>query len=178
MKRYFLYLLVILSVTSLYAQQKAQYKVKSGEIIYEISYPSDPKTKNKDVVYFKDYGRVEVYKSIRKNGDFVIKRENGKVYSVDTIHKDSFKSDLDSNRLNLSALEYFIKVEGAKKIGSDEILGLPCDIWESKKIKVCLYKEVALKVEIKKKDFTINRKAISAKFDIKIPEEKFALPKY
>ncbi len=67
---------------------------------------------------------------------------------------------------------------GGKKIGTDNVLGYPCDVWEIMGSKQCVYKGVALRVETDVMGIKQTEMATKAAFDIDIDESSFKLPDF
>lgn len=71
-----------------------------------------------------------------------------------------------------------LKAMGGEKIGNENILGKPCDIWEVKQMgtKIWVWKGVTLKSVTNMMGFTMIREAKSFEADASVPPEKLSLP--
>ena len=71
-----------------------------------------------------------------------------------------------------------LKKMGAKKTGTDKVLGFTCEVWDLKSIKQCIYKGVTLKTTTNFMGLKTQEVATKAEFDISIPKESFKLPNF
>ncbi len=183
--------------TTLQAEAK-RYEVKSGIVEYKIEgggslFGFSTKTEGKTKLYFKEWGNVELRETDEKSETMgqiekdhsITKIDHGTVYSVNKEDKTIVKSDMsmlkqmDKEGKNLSVVgKDMMKQMGGKKTGSEKILGYPCEIWEVMGSKIWIYKGVPLKTEANIMGIKHLEIATSAKFGVKIPDEKFKLPNY
>jgi hypothetical protein len=82
------------------------------------------------------------------------------------------------NRDMVGMGEKMLKKMGGKKIGTKKILGYKCDMWKMPTITECLYKGVPLMITSNIMGVKQKTIAIEAKFDIKIDNSQFQLPKF
>jgi len=71
-----------------------------------------------------------------------------------------------------------LKQMGGKKIGTGEVAGKSCDIWEIESIgtKAWIWNAITLKAEINMMGMTIIMTAKSVKANVSVPEEKLKIP--
>ncbi len=183
-----------------------RYDVKSGMVTYKItikgkvmgSTVSGSGTEN---LYFKNWGAVELVeeqstkttkikffgkeKTEIQSTHTIAKLDNGKSYHVDfdkaTIYlrRDPAmefmkNTNTDVGNAGMSMLESM----GGKKIGEENFLGYPCEIWDAMGTKQWIYKGVSLKLESKIMGITTIKEATSAKFNISVAEKYFQLPDF
>ena len=67
---------------------------------------------------------------------------------------------------------------GAKNLGSEEILGYKCDVWQLGEDKIWVYNSVPLKLISKSLGLVQIQEAKLAVFNIIIKDDKFKLPAY
>lgn len=67
---------------------------------------------------------------------------------------------------------------GAKKIGSEAILGYKCDIWQLGEDKIWIYNSVPLKFVSKSLGLVQIQEAKLAVFNVDIKDDKFKLPPF
>jgi len=197
---------VLLLVLSLFttinaAEQFKQYKFKSGMVFYDVKTSSFDEKLNSHVegiarLIFDNWGLKELKEedvSEVQAGDFNDTRsrhtlflvDKGTVFSVDFDEKKIYKSrdkDLDlaiSLKKDLSdeSVKSLLKL-GAKKVGTQEVAGYTCDLWEYNDQQVCLYKGIPLKIVIKSAGFISERTAVKVLFDTPIPPKEFKLPEF
>jgi hypothetical protein len=183
---------LVFSVVSLFAQAN-RYDIKSAIVEYEISGNGDVMGNEASVsgtskLYFKDYGQLEL--SEEKIGQTITddkeeehnitKIVGNKVYSVDfdeqVIYQDEMVLDEESP-YSLKNSETLISM-GAKKIGSEEILGYKCDIWQLGEDKIWIYNTIPLKFVSKSFGIVQIQQAKLAVFNIDIKDDKFKLPPF
>jgi len=70
-----------------------------------------------------------------------------------------------------------MKTMGGKKVGTDKVLGYPCDVWELMGTRQCIYKGVPLRVESNIMGIKNTEVATSAAFDIDVADA-FTLPDF
>ena len=111
----------------------------------------------------------------------LLKIQDGIVYSVDYKQKKIIKQDMSQfmNGKNMSKMgtENF-KEMGGKKIGTGEVLGLSCEVWEMMGTKMWLHKGVTLKTESNIMGMTHKIEATEVNFGVSIPSDKLKLPDY
>ena len=185
------------------ASQMQKYEVKSGKITYKINGSTDMmgmklKTVGKKRVIFDDYGVLNL---IEENE--VTKQTIGNTSKTTKSHtlvymKDSmlYQANFDSKHIirmqNPAAAimmmsggksvkqtgEEMMKSIGAKKIGTEKVLGYECVVWDMMGVKQCIYKGIPLKVESNIMGVKSTEIATEVKFDISLSEDDFKLPDF
>ena len=188
------------------ADKLKRYDVKSGMVTYKIttagavmgSTITGSGTSN---LYFKDWGAIELVEEntnqttimnlfgkekIKKETTHTInKLDNGKSYSVnfknasiylrrDPMMEFMKNSDSDAGE----AGKVMLKSVGGKKIGEENFLGYPCEIWDAMGSKQWIYKGVTLKIVSKVMGITTVKEATTAKFNIDVSDKYFQLPDF
>lgn len=183
----------MLGVVSLFAQAN-RYDVKSGMVEYEIMGSGEVMGSATTVsgtgkLYFKDFGNVELTdEKIQQTvlGDkeeerMISKIMGDKIYTVDftdeVVYTQKMVIDDENANLNVRNKEAFISM-GAKNLGSEEILGYKCDVWQLGEDKIWVYNSVPLKIISKSLGLVQTQVAKLAVFDITIKEDKFKLPPF
>ena len=85
--------------------------------------------------------------------------------------------DDENENINVRNKEAFISM-GAKNLGTEEILGYKCDVWQLGEDKIWVYNSVPLKIISKSLGLVQTQVAKLAVFDITIKEDKFKLPPF
>ena len=62
------------------------------------------------------------------------------------------------------------------KVGTESVLGKPCDIYEKESVKVWIWNNLSLKSEISFMGMNTNTEAVSLDVDVNIPADKFEPP--
>jgi len=193
---------LLCSVSIVLASSSYLYDVKSGKITYEIkgsgkAMGSTIQTNGKKRLIFDDYGAKNLTEKIKIQKQTIMGRTNiikthelvyltkKAAYLVDFDAKEiQYREDMgmasylgDGQNLEKFS-ENIIKKMGGKKVGTDEVAGHRCDIWEIKGVKQCLYKGVPLKIETSMMGITLTEIATKAEFDISLSEENFKLPDF
>jgi hypothetical protein len=188
-----LFFITTILVSSLFAQTQ-RYEVKSAIIEYEINgtgtvMGAKALLSGTSLLYFKDYGNVELNEEKiaqtimgeKEEEHSISKLVADKVYTVDfedeIIYEQKILLD-DNNNPLLNMKESDLVSMGAKKIGTEKILGYLCNVWELGEDKLSIYKSIPLKIVTTMMGITQTQEAKIAKFDIKIDEDKFKLPDY
>ena len=183
----------MLGVVSLFAQAN-RYDVKSGMVEYEIMGSGEVMGSATTVsgtgkLYFKDFGNVELTdEKIQQTvlGDkeeerMISKIMGDKIYTVDFtdegVYTQKMVIDDENANLNVRNKEAFISM-GAKNLGTEEILGYKCDVWQLGEDKIWVYNSVPLKIISKSLGLVQTQVAKLAVFDITIKEDKFKLPPF
>lgn len=184
---------LMLGVVSLFAQAN-RYDVKSGMVEYEIMGSGEVMGSVTTVsgtgkLYFKDFGNVELTdEKIQQTvlGDkeeerMISKIMGDKIYTVDftdeVVYTQKMVIDDENANLNVRNKEAFISM-GAKNLGTEEILGYKCDVWQLGEDKIWVYNSVPLKIISKSLGLVQTQVAKLAVFDITIKEDKFKLPPF
>ena len=191
-------LLLTLTLTATLSASTKRYDVKSGIVEYKITGGGSmlgitTKTEGISKLYFTDYGNLELHDERettttmgqKTTSHNLVKIEGDTVYSVDEEEKYIVKQKLgklvnqQKEGKSLASMgKEMMKEMGGKKIGTEKFLGYPCEVWEVMGSKVWIYKGVPLKTEANIMGFKHNIVATKAKFNVKIPKERFKLPNY
>lgn len=196
MKTISLKLIVIISVVftfNLYAGQE-RYEIKSGIVQYGVETSGNvmgfsTSAKGKGTLYFKNWGKTELRKDEITQQSFgssetektMTKLDKNILYSVDFDDKVIIKHDISKIKNNPEFMitdKSTFKENGAKKIGSEKILGYRCDIWEMQGQKIWLYKGIPLKIVAEVMGVKTIESATKAKFNVSIPNSNFNLPNF
>ena len=200
-------ILILLASSILFASQDSsnlykKYKFKSGLVLYDEVVSSFDNNLNSQVrgiarLVFDNWGAKELKEedlSEVQSGNFKDKRSRhtlilidfGTIYTVDFDENVTYKTrdkNLDlaiMQRADLSdeTIEQ-LKEIGAKKIGTEKIAGLECDLWDKDGEQVCLYKNsIPLKIVVRNAGFYSERKAVQVVLDKPVPEKEFELPNF
>ncbi len=183
-----------------------RYHIKSGIVHYKTTISGKTmggtvKGSGTEDLYFKDWGAVEL-KEIKSKQTTDInvfgmkktqtdethtidKLDNGKTYSVD--FKDKIIYEKDDPAMNMmkqsdthagNAGKDMLKSMGAKKTGTEKILGYTCEVWRIPGGKEWVYKDVVLKIDMTVMGIHTVTKATKAEFDVSVPDSKFKLPDF
>lgn len=184
--------LLLFTFTALLYAKNERYEIRSGIVKYNTtttgkSYGMDIGSKGERTLYFKDWGSLELRdETISQNMMGGVKKthsltkiENGSSYSVDFDNRVIIKADLEKlvNK-DETINKDILKANNAKKIGTGKVLGYRCDIWSMAGSKVWIYKGVVLKTQTTAMGIKSVENAVSAKFNVSIPNDKFRLPDY
>ena len=187
-------LITLTFLTSFLFAEAQRYDVKSAIVEYEIKgtgvvMGAKAFIKGTSSLYFKDYGNteyneeniVQVIMGEKEEEHTISKIVANKVYTVDfedeVIYEQKILLD-DNNNPILNMKDKDLLSMGAKKVGSEVILGYKCDVWELGEDKISVYKSIPLKIVSVSMGITQIQEAKIANFDIKIDENKFKLPPY
>jgi len=179
------------------AQSKGQlkrYDVKSAIVKYKIHSFGKIVFKKVDersekTLAFVDYGAKEVQEEVatqtKKEKHSLTILDNGVVYDVDFKKKKITKTTDAMSQMHMEegkdmgqTGEDMLKAMGGKKVGTDEVLGYECDVWEHSTGKMWLYKGIPLKSEILILGLTTFETATSAEFNVSVSDDYFELPDY
>jgi len=203
MKLKVLFTTIISSTLILFAQNSfKKYRHKSGIILYDVTVSSFDNNLNNQVrgigrLIFDDWGAKELKEedvAEIQAGDFndtrlkhtLVKIDYGTIYTSDYDENITYKTrdrDLDlaiTQKLDLTN-EGIKSLEraGAKKVGTEKIAGLECDLWELNDQQVCIYDGgIPLKVIVQNAGFLSEKIAVNVTLDQPIPEKDFALPPF
>lgn len=184
---------LLFSTISLFAQAN-RYDVKSAIVEYVISGNGDAKGSEASIsgsskLYFKDYGQMElseekIVQSVmdeKEEEHNITKIVGNKIFNVDFEEKVTYQQEMvvdeENPFLNLKNSETLSSM-GAKKIGTDVILGYKCDIWQLGEDKIWIYNTVPLKFISKSLGVVQIQEAKLAVFNIDIKDDKFKLPSF
>ncbi len=191
-------LLLLLNITTIQSDSfyKA-YNQPSALIHYmiqgegNITKNSHFEIKGRASLVFREWGAINLYKERYKEISTGIAKSTKvlKILKLDdyaTISEVNFdKKQIDKrvdpiieealkNGTNLS--NEFTKK--AKLVGNSTILGYPCQEWQYRGKKQCLYKGIVLKEELNLLDINIFKIAIAIDFDKNITDDHFVLPTF
>ena len=192
-KSKYIFIFLLVGVVNLFAAAN-RYDVKSGMVEYEIVGEGDvggnsAALSGTSKLYFKDFGNVELTdEKIQQTvlGDkeeerMISKIMGDKIYTVDftdeVVYTQKMVIDDENANLNVRNKEAFISM-GAKNLGTEEILGYKCDVWQLGEDKIWVYNSVPLKIISKSLGLVQTQVAKLAVFDITIKEDKFKLPPF
>jgi hypothetical protein len=185
---------LLFGVVSLFADTN-RYDVKSAIVEYAIVGSGDVMgTKatltGTNKLYFKDFGKVELTdeKIVQEvEGDSeeehtVTKIIGNKILNVDFNERVIYQQELifedaENAFLNLKNANTLVSL-GAKKIGTETILGYKCDIWQLGEDKIWIYNTVPLKFVSKSLGLVQIQEAKLAVFNVDIKDDKFKLPNF
>lgn len=185
------FLIVFLLALSAFANTK-RYDIKSAIITYEATssssmYGMQSNSTTQSTTYIKDWGAIELKDELTTQTMIgqsekihsITKIDNGIVYTVDFDEKLIMKIDINKFQNSTSIIDKnILKDSNTKKIGVEKILGYTCEIWQFNDSKAWLYKGVPLKLESNMMGVKYSMIAKSAKFNVSIPSNKFALPDF
>jgi len=178
-----------------------RYPVESATILYDVNTTGESvglRTQTLGVarLVFDHWGAREIKEEDStevQRGDFnetrnrrsLSKIDYGTVYSVDYDENITYKTrdgDMDiaiAEGKDLSSENFtFLKDIHAVKVGTETIVGLPCDLWRGKNQEVCLYKGIPLRISITADGFRSSRTAVYAQINKPVNEREFALPDF
>ncbi len=184
---------LLLGMASLFAQTN-RYDVKSAIVEYEIAGSGEVMGNKASLsgtskLYFKNFGELELSeeKIVQSaNGDEeeehnITKIVGNKIYNVDFNDKVTYQQEMvfdeENPFLNLKNSDTLISM-GAKKIGSESVLGYKCDIWQLGEDKIWIYNTVPLKFISKSLGVVQIQEAKLAVFNVDIKDDKFKLPPF
>ncbi len=184
-----------------------RYNVKSGIVHYQTNIKgkvmgSTITGSGQKDLFFRNWGALELKKNTEKKITHINifghqktkvdkirsidKLDNGKSYKVDLKNKviymrdDPFMSMMKNNtRTNAEkAGRNMLEAMGGRKIGTANVLGYACDVWQIPGGKQWIYKGVPLKIKMTVMGMTTEQTATSAKFNIPVADKYFVLPDY
>lgn len=155
-------------------------ETKFGSVEYQMK--ENNKVVGTNKIVFKDYGKTMLVRLDSKTQPkMILKIQGDDIYMANTEQKSIIKlpsNQLPQNMLNKSSAQA-LKDMGAKKIGTDRILGYKCDMYKSDDMKTCIYKGLALYSEIKLDSKTTSSQvAIKLNLKTQPKNSEFNLPKY
>ncbi len=183
-----------------------RYNVKSGMVTYKIT--SNGKVMGSTItgsgsekLYFKNWGATELKEEnstkttkmiffgkekIKTDKTHTInKLDNGKSYSVDFknasiyLRRDPMMELMKNTNTDAgNAGKEMLKSVGGKKIGEENFLGYPCEIWDAMGSKQWIYKGVTLKIVSKVMGITTVKEATNARFNVDVSDKYFQLPDF
>ncbi len=194
-------LIAVVTMSLAQAQDIKRYEVKSAKIEYELKSSGNMmggmvkiKGIGKKRLIFNNYGLKELTEEnkVTKNSTMgqtkvdkthTLKYMNGSIiYSVQFKEKriarmkNSMVGLFGNNATKTG--EEMLKKMGGKKIGTDKVAGIQCDIWDLSGVKQCIYKGVSLRVESNIMGLHTVETATKAEFDLKLSDDDFKLPNY
>lgn len=190
----FKYILMFLLVDFISLFAANRYEVKSGIVEYEILGSAESMQKGDTIsgtskLYFKDFGNLElsderIIQTImgeKEEERTISKIVNDKLLTVDfndeVIYSQKLVLDDENPMVNMKNYDAFVQM-GAKNLGTEEILGYKCDIWQLGEDKIWVYKSVPLKQVSRSLGMVQIQQAKLAVFNIDIKDDKFKLPSF
>ncbi len=120
-----------------------------------------------------------------RNRHSLSKIDYGTIYSVDYDENITYKTrdrDMDvalAKGQDLSKENFaFLKEIHARKIGTETITGLTCELWKGPGEEVCLYQGIPLRITITSDGFRSSRTAVYVMLNKPINDKEFALPHF
>ncbi len=181
-------------MVSLFAETN-RYDMKSAIVEYEIVGAGDVMGSKATVtgsskLYFKDFGKMELSEEKivqavdgdKEEEHNVTKISGNKIFNVDfneqvIYQQELLSEDKENPFLNLKNADTLTSM-GAKKIGSESVLGYKCDIWQLGEDRIWIYNTVPLKFINKSLGVVQIQEAKLAVFNVDIKDDKFKLPAY
>jgi hypothetical protein len=183
-----------------------RYNVKSGIVDYKTIISGEimgSKISGSGVeyLYFKNWGALELKETqssqtttinifgkeqIEKISTHIInKLDDGESYFADldkktiTVGRDPMMDLMKQSNTNASdAGKDMLESMGGKKVGTENVLGYSCEVWDVMGAKQWIYKGVPLKIEVTVLGIKTVTEATSAKFDVSVADTNFKLPDY
>ncbi len=185
-----------------------RYEVKSAIVKYKTTTSgsvmgSKISGSGTESLYFKDWGAVELketqikettevsvfgHKNVEnKETHTMNKLDGGESFSVDFDSKQIFAGRdmamdmikvLDPNADAGAVGKNMLEGIGGNIVGSENVLGFKCDIWEIPGGKQWIYKGVVLKSEVTVLGIKTVTQAQSADFNLKVADKYFVLPDF
>ncbi|AXX95791.1 MULTISPECIES: hypothetical protein [Arcobacter] len=188
------YILIFLLVGFVDLFAANRYNIKSGIVEYEIIGNTEGGAKGDTIsgtskLYFKDFGNLEltderIIQTImgeKEEERTISKIVNEKLLTVDfndeVIYSQKLVLDEENPIQNIKTYEAFIQM-GAKNLGTEEILGYKCEVWQLGEDKIWVYNTVPLKQVSQSLGIVQIQQAKFAVFNIDIKDDKFKLPSF
>lgn len=191
MKAFYILLICCFSVVFAIAQEKC-YEISSAQIQYTITGSGNmmgmaTKISGNASLLFTDYGQKEI------SNETIVQTMMGQKETTKTMTKvdgDTIYSvDFEEKTINTMSLEDFAQYSqkkgknameqmGAKKLGTQKVLGYTCENWEFQGSQICFYKGIELKST--STVMGLNQTKIATQIDInpKITKQSFVLPNF
>ena len=185
---------LLFGMVSLLAETN-RYDMKSAIVEYEIVGAGDVMGSKATVtgsskLYFKDFGKMELNEEKivqavdgdKEEEHNITKIAGNKIFNVDfneqvIYQQELLSEDKENPFLNLKNADTLTSM-GAKKIGSESVLGYKCDIWQLGEDRIWIYNTVPLKFINKSLGVVQIQEAKLAVFNVDIKDDKFKLPAY
>ena len=188
------YILIFLLVGFVDLFAANRYNIKSGIVEYEIIGNTEGGAKGDTIsgtskLYFKDFGNLEltderIIQTImgeKEEERTISKIVNEKLLTVDfndeVIYSQKLVLDEENSIQNIKTYEALIQM-GAKNLGTEEILGYKCEVWQLGEDKIWVYNTVPLKQVSQSLGIVQIQQAKFAVFNIDIKDDKFKLPSF
>lgn len=168
-----------------------RYGIESGIVEYNISGMQT----GTETLYFDHWGMREAkytnaaisFGGVSKKIHTLTLTRNDSVYSIDldsktgTAMQNPMMNTMMKNAKGKDLMEMgmeMMKNMGGEKIGTEEILGKTCDVWEIKKMgsKASVWNAIPMKTEASMMGMTQSIVATKIDEDASIPEEKMRIP--
>ena len=186
---------LILTINTLHSETK-RYEIKSGLIEYTIDGSGNmmgiqTQIDGKSKILFKEWGEVELHEETSKS--VIMGREEithqttmidgDKVYIVDyeqkIIHQYEPTMLMQSEYKDLAKnANEVIHSMGGTKTGEESILGNLCEVWETKHMKLLLYKGIMLKSQVRVMGRTHTTEATNVQFNTSVSDDDLKLPDF
>jgi len=206
MKRVSTVLIISVVLSSLIqANESKKYEVKSAKIEYELKGSGEmmggmvkiESTGTKRLI-FDDYGLKELNEEHKVSKNTTMgKLKVDKVHTLNYINgsivygvqfKEKRIRRMKNSMVGMASLftrgnsrktgEAMLKKMGGKKLGTDNVAGHSCDVWDLGGIKQCLYKGIPLKIESNIMGLKTVEIATKAEFDLSLNRDDFKLPDF
>ncbi|MDM5272505.1 hypothetical protein PGH07_09970 [Sulfurovum sp. zt1-1] len=188
-------LITIASITTLSAETK-RYEIKSGVIEYTITHSGNVMGMNingKGIAktVFKEWGNIELHSEevesntmgMKKREQQLTKVDNGKFFVVDFEERVIYEYTPET--LKNSEYQNFAKTGNemlesmnGKKIGEENFMGYPCEVWQMMQVKLWLYKGIMLKSEADMMGIKHTTTATKINLDVSISKDDLKLPNF
>jgi hypothetical protein len=163
------------------------YGIENGYIVYknENTQQNLQKISTTKTLQFSSWGATELVKEngtiTTKYGVFPLhimyKREAGNVYTVDFDKSVILRQPYSHNATNIQPTR-FSAPENVPASKQENILGYPCDVWETSSGKFWNYRGVMLKYEIRNNKSFVRSEAIQADFNRSTVHPELRLPDF
>ncbi len=191
MKTMFILLMCVFTLSIANASEK-RYEIKSAQVTYTISGSGETMGMKTSIsgeasLLFTDYGKKELSSETvnqtimgqTQTDKTMTKIDGDKIYSVD--FEDRTISEMSIQQFaqySPQQGEKAMQQMGAKKIGSDKVLGYKCENWEYSGSTICFYKGIMLKSVANAMGTTQTQIATKIDLNPKITSKSFTLPNF
>ncbi len=169
------------------AQPTRHYEVPQAKILYEVTGGGALTNDLNLTLEGKGEYLIDQWGAKRLWRGEVVEMAVGSFEDMRVIHKEvlideqwAYDVDLKQKKITkLPAQDYHCMqydLATMHKKGSDTIASIPCEVWESDQMKLCLYKGIPLRYEKYAMGLHLTKKARSVILEETIPKEAFALP--
>ena len=182
-----------------------RYDVKSGIVTYKTTISgkvmgSKISGSGEENLYFKNYGALELKEATSTQTSVMKffgkeKTETTESHTMSKIDNDQtyvvdFENEIITSTGNIGMALMGDKADaqqtgtdmliamGGEKIGDETFMGYNCEVWTLLGAKQWLHKGVMLKIEANTLGIKTLTEAVSVKFDVSVPDDKFKLPNF